>query len=143
MKPNITPEMVQALRALRANVRSDETSEAVAQAIVVLDNAGVFAAIDAAAGCTCPADERAKSGTDNHYIECPQAPACTCPELSARTGLHLAGCLKTPARDDMPPQELEQAREAGLWGDQGYAGKRPPARDLLGYDPKTGKPVYA
>lgn len=38
--------------------------------------------------CTCPADERAKSGTDNHYIECPQAPA-TQPQREAdpRTGL--------------------------------------------------------
>lgn len=95
----VAPELIQALATLRANVRSDETSEAVAQAIVVLDNAGVFAAIDAAA------DE------------------CGCPELSARTGLHLLGCPKTPAQDDMPPQELEQAREAGLWGDRGYTGK--------------------
>lgn len=38
--------------------------------------------------CTCPADERAKSGTDNHYIECPQAPASQ-PQREAdpRTGL--------------------------------------------------------
>lgn len=42
----------------------------------------------AAPACTCPADERAKSGTDNHYIECPQAPAPQ-PQREAdpRTGL--------------------------------------------------------
>lgn len=92
--PKITPEMVQALATLRANVRSDETSDAVAQAIVILDNAGIFAAIDAAA-CTCPPEERRRSGTDNHYLECPQTPvptACTCPELTSRTGLHLLQC---------------------------------------------------
>lgn len=94
----ITPEMIRALQTLRSNVRSDEMSEGVAQALVILDCAGVFAAIDRAAlACTCPADERAKSGTDNHYIECPQAPRCTCPArwVGIKRPVHSATC---PAR---------------------------------------------
>lgn len=43
---DITPEVVGALRTLRFNVRSDQMSEAVAQAVVILDNAGVFQTID-------------------------------------------------------------------------------------------------
>ena len=70
--PEITPELLIALRNVRAFARGQRRD--VSHEINILDNAGVFAAIDAAADCTCPADEREKSGTDNHYIECPQAP---------------------------------------------------------------------
>ena len=89
--------MIRALQTLRSNVRSDEMSEGVAQALVILDCAGVFAAIDRAGlACTCPADERAKSGTDNHYIECPQAPVCTCPRSRVT--------FPVPLGDDMHAQ---------------------------------------
>lgn len=105
--PKITPEMVQALATLRANVRSDETSDAVAQAIVILDNAGIFAAIDPAE-CTCPPEERRRSGTDNHYLECPQAPtSCTCPPSYAANDHHDRGCPQAPVQS-LTPNQLTQ-----------------------------------
>lgn len=88
---NITSEMIQALAALRNNVRSDETSETVAQAIVVLDNAGIFAAIDSATGYDItPAPERVSK--------------CTCPVLERKYGGHHPGC----------------PGDAAEWGDLAY-----------------------
>lgn len=94
----VTPEMIRALQTLRDVARRDMAEIKVVAAFNVLDDAGVFAAIDRAAqACTCPADERAKSGTDNHYIECPQAPRCECPArwVGIKRPVHSATC---PAR---------------------------------------------
>jgi|GEM_PF-4457151 len=99
--PKVTPELIQALATLRTNVRSDETSERVSQAIVILDNAGVFAAIDAAPACTCPPSYAAN---DHHDGGCPQAPVskCTCPASRVSfpgglSGVHTANCPEAPA----------------------------------------------
>ncbi len=88
----ITPEMIAALRTLRTNVRSDEMSDRVAQALVILDNAGVFREID-------------------QYTEYDIAPApvrvskCTCPATSPwRKYGHLDACPGDPAE----------------WGDAAY-----------------------
>lgn len=58
-----------------------------------------------ASECTCPAIERERSGTDNHYIECPEAPVskCTCPAQD-HGGKHAPACPGDPAE----------------WGDMAY-----------------------
>lgn len=79
----ITPEMIAALRTLRTNVRSDEMSDRVAQALVILDNAGIFREIDAANNYDiAPAPVRVSKCTcvspplfDNHRPGCPGDPA--------------------------------------------------------------------
>lgn len=80
MRVEITPETIEALRVLRTNVRSDETSEAVAQAIVILDNAGIFASVDEATRYdTDPEPERVSK--------------CTClPSVPNWGGAHSEGC---------------------------------------------------
>ena len=96
---NPTPEVIEALAYLRNWTLIHPNLK---EAFDVLDNAGVFKEIDDATGhdvtgsCTCPPDERARSGTDNHYIECPKAPVskCTC---SAAMAHHLNGCPGDPA----------------------------------------------
>jgi hypothetical protein len=103
-KPNITPEVIEALRTLRKIAWGGDVEDAVN----TLDNAGIFAAIDEVTGygvdsnCTCPAIERERSGTDNHYIECPEAPVskCTCRSTGggvAPRGRHWNGCPGNPA----------------------------------------------
>lgn len=71
MNLKVTPQMIRALATLRTNVRSDETSESVAQAIVILDDAGVFAAIDAVAPCTCPRTYGGEFLRQGHRTDCP------------------------------------------------------------------------
>lgn len=79
MRVEITPETIEALRVLRTNVRSDETSEAVAQAIVILDNAGIFASVDEATRYdTDPEPERVSK--------------CTCTQLHRGQEAHDRGC---------------------------------------------------
>lgn len=84
----ITQEMINALATLR---RAPYTGSRIQDALNVLDNAGIFAAIDSASGYDItPAPERVSK--------------CTCPELSTRTGLHLHGC----------------PGDAAEWGDAAY-----------------------
>lgn len=64
----ISPEVIAALRVLREQDRGPEFRDAMS----VLDNAGIFAAIDAAAECTCP------SGYD--FIN-GGVGQCTCPKV--------------------------------------------------------------
>lgn len=78
---NITPEVIEALRTLRM---STHLHEALGRAIDVLDNAGVFAAIDEATDydvdpepvkvskCTCTQLHR---GQESHDPNCPGDPA--------------------------------------------------------------------
>lgn len=79
MRVEITPETIEALRVLRTNVRSDETSEAVAQAIVILDNAGIFASVD----------EATRYDTDPERVS-----KCTCQHATGMDGStpHNPGC---------------------------------------------------
>lgn len=69
-QPPVTPEVVQALATLRLEARK-WFGPAGADALEVLENAGVFAAIDAAPRCTCPPSYAAN---DQHEEGCPQAP---------------------------------------------------------------------
>ena len=94
MKIEVTPEVIEALRTLRHNVSGDGMSEAVAQALVILDNAGVFSAIDEATGYDIdPAPEKVSK--------------CTCPRTYGGEFLrmgHRDGCSGDPAE----------------WGDMAY-----------------------
>jgi hypothetical protein len=105
VKPEVAPEVIAAVHALRGFSRG-ETGWAVRDAIKTLDNAGIFAAVDAVTKCTCPPDERRKSGTDNHYIECPEAPVAKCTCLAGPTGRdnHHANCPETPVSKCTCPQ---------------------------------------
>jgi hypothetical protein len=118
VKPEITSGVTPEVIAALADLRRGKDALVWQDAIKILDNAGVFAAIDEATGydvdsnpslvewaaaqpvskCTCPADERLKSGTDNHYIECPEAPVskCTCPPSYAANQHHDRGCPGDP-----------------------------------------------
>lgn len=81
--PKITPEVIEALRWLRHRGNVDALSK---QRLDVLDNAGIFAAIDEATGydvdpepervskCTCPDTDYRKT-TGNHHANCPGDPA--------------------------------------------------------------------
>lgn len=83
MKTEITPEMMQALATLRASARGLAIAN-VEWAVNVLDNAGVFSAIDEAtdydpapervSNCTCP-DTDYRKATGNHHANCPGDPA--------------------------------------------------------------------
>lgn len=115
--PEFSPEVVEALRVMRAQPgrTSEEALSAIVDAIDVLDNAGIFEKIDEYTGydvdeCTCPADERERSGTDNHYIECPQSPVgeCVCDPDAYAYG-HERGCPSDPDK----------------WGDLVYVSKVP------------------
>jgi hypothetical protein len=94
--PSITPEVIQALRTLRFNVNSDETSERVSQAIVILDNAGVFVAVDEATGYDIDPEPEPEPEPVSR---------CTCPATTLRRGFgHLQACPGDPAE----------------WGDMAY-----------------------
>jgi hypothetical protein len=115
---NITPEVIKALATLRDQAYGGSNGPLMT-AINVLDNAGVFAAIDEATGydidpeaeriskCTCPVLERKYGG---HHPGCPGDPEaervskCTCPAVRRHVGFHNAGCPGDPAE----------------WGDMAY-----------------------
>lgn len=109
----ITPEVIHALRNIRAFAQGERRD--VSHEINILDNAGIFAAIDEATGydvdpepervskCTCaPGWERGAY----HKPNCPGDPAewgdmafttapasgCTCPPSYAANGSHDQGC---------------------------------------------------
>jgi len=84
VKPDVQAEVIEALAILRKFVRNSPFRGAEAEAINILDNAGVFTAIDEATGYDIdPAPERVSK--------------CTCPELDDRDGSHLHGCPGDPA----------------------------------------------
>lgn len=96
----ITPDLVEALATIR-NQPGRTTEEALAnilEAFEVLDNAGIFAAIDQAVGkCTCPPSYAAN---DYHEPNCPEAPErarmgdCKCGKGKLFRE-HLMGCPAT------------------------------------------------
>lgn len=88
----ITPEIIRALRTLReGNAYVYELTDA----FEILDNAGVFAAIDEATGYDIdPAPERVSK--------------CTCPGGTGEGQKHLTGCPGDPAE----------------WGDMAYRDAR-------------------
>lgn len=82
MNLNITPEVIAALKWLRNGWDGDNSEQAI-QALNILDNAGVFAAVDEATGydvnpeqrvskCTCSQLHR---GKESHDLDCPGDPA--------------------------------------------------------------------
>lgn len=116
---NITPKVIEALRTLRDLHASDLEYR---QAINVLDNAGVFKAIDEATGydvspalvkvskCTC--HNRVGLNPDQHENDCPGDPAewgdlaytttvqCTCPAENLAYGGHLYVCPSYPTQEN-------------------------------------------
>lgn len=91
--PEITPELLIALRNVRAFARGERRD--VSHEIDILDNAGVFAAIDEATGYDIdPAPERVSK--------------CTCPGGTGEGQKHLTGCPGDPAE----------------WGDMAYRDAR-------------------
>lgn len=131
----ITPEVIAALAVLRGTYLEPDASDA----FNVLDNAGIFAAIDEATGydtngCTCPPSYAAN---DHHETWCPKAPVskCTCPRRYATTqtplgsDMHAQGCPGDPAEwGDMAYTSVSEAptgygvlyRETGAEGKVGY-----------------------
>lgn len=115
---NITPEVIKALRTLRMHVKfyADINSE-----FNVLDNAGVFSAIDAVE-CSCPQGWKYHANNCVEYPGQEQRPApkqvskCTCPdELGS---LHRKSCPEYP---EAPASKctchpLPDARSEHKWG---------------------------
>lgn len=96
---NITPEMTAALAALRGFARK-ESGWAVRDAINVLDNAGIFAAIDEATGYDVDPEPE-------------QVSKCSCPGGTWDGQQHLTGCPGDPSE----------------WGDMAYTPKYPVRND--------------
>jgi hypothetical protein len=99
----VSAEVIRALATIRAFAQGERRD--VSHEINVLDNAGVFAAIDEATG----------------YDVDPEP--CTCPELSHRTGIHVHGCPERPVSKCVCPDELGSLHRAGCpgeWGDMAY-----------------------
>jgi hypothetical protein len=99
-RPKITPEIITALQVLRNSSGTPGTAHqsAMKSAIDILDNAGIFAAIDEATGYDVdPEPERVSR--------------CTCPQggFTRPTGTHRTGCPGDPAE----------------WGDLAYTSKVP------------------
>lgn len=96
VKPDVAPEVIEALRFLRQLTHSIEVQFAICE----LDNAGIFAAID----------EASNYGEDPVPVKVSR---CTCPppygsDRSTRvSGHHLTGCPGDPAE----------------WGDMAYTTK--------------------
>lgn len=88
MKPSITPEIIEALATLRYDRK---ISAAIEEAVNILDNAGIFVAIDEATGYDVdPEPERVSK--------------CTCTQLHRGQEAHDRGCPGDPAE----------------WGDTAY-----------------------
>jgi len=146
-EPTITPAMIEALAWLRNGWDGDNSEKAI-EAFEMFDNAGIFAAIDAVTKCTCPPDERRKSGTDNHYIECPEAPVakCTCPQggFTRPRGTHRPECPEAPAtgtvigEDDMRDVASRIRARSAARGDDGAAVRMRNARAEGGFGLGTG-----
>lgn len=83
VKPETAPEVVQALRTLR-HLTWRTSTDAIKDAINILDNAGIFRSIDEFTGYDIdPEPERVSK--------------CTCPGVHAATGVHDRGCPGDPA----------------------------------------------
>jgi hypothetical protein len=146
-EPTVTPAMIEALAWLRNGWDGDNSEKAI-EAFEMFDNAGIFAAIDAVTKCTCPPDERRKSGTDNHYIECPEAPVakCTCPQggFTRPRGTHRPECPEAPAtgtvigEDDMRDVASRIRARSAARGDDGAAVRMRNARAEGGFGLGTG-----
>jgi len=131
VKPEIAPEVIEALAWLRKGWDGDNSERAI-MALDTLDNAGVFAAIDAAARydavpvrCTCPASRVSFPGdlSGIHTEGCPAAPA---PELCGgvdrhgnrctRPVQHLGYCFEGPATQyDVAPAPTEVQTGSDEW----------------------------
>jgi len=138
VKPEIAPEVIEALAWLRKGWDGDNSERAI-MALGTLDNAGVFAAIDDAARYgAAPAHTEVQTGSDEwhrlmgealaqtplyaprvvaidaaaHYGATP-APECTCPASRVSfpgdlSGIHTEGCPAAPAPLDTCPAETVQ-----------------------------------
>lgn len=90
---NVTLGVIAALRVIREQDRGPEFRDAMS----VLDNAGIFAEIDAATKCICP-PENVKFG--GHLYHCPARAAakCICPRSRVifptplGNDMHTVGC---------------------------------------------------
>ena len=106
----VTPEVVQALRTLRGDGKYHGMTRPFRDAFNILDNAGIFSAIDEASDygtvpspdakpqvstCTCPIGAGPVWGRD-HLNGCPGDPAaastCTCPGGTWNGQQHLSTC---------------------------------------------------
>lgn len=112
---NVTPEMIEALLMLRRSVRGYGMDTQTAQALVILDDAGIFAVIDEATGYDVdPEPEPVQVGSEEWhslmgaalaetplYAHRKRDSKCTCPAARAH---HLNRCPRSPAK----------------WGDTAY-----------------------
>ena len=78
---NVTPEVIEALAWLRKGWDGDNSERAIT-CLDILDNAGIFAAIDEVTG---------------YDVNPEQVSKCTCDELDDRNGAHHHGCPGDPA----------------------------------------------
>lgn len=100
---DVTPKMIEALRTLREVARTYMAEIKVVDALNVLDDAGVFKAIDEA--------------TDYDVSPAPQRVSkCTCAPYKLIGNMHMNGCPGDPAEwGDMAYTTPDQVRAAGAF----------------------------